>query len=165
MWTIRLSNCTKNRWLNWSTAFDFFVIYLFIATIKWNCPQQTPTNAQRMHSVYVCVCELFHSYFVWIQTDVLANIKWLGVWVAFALRRSINVSVRFDQFSSIWFLQISKSAFKLTIVHRLKLQLCMVASVQSKHFSVRAHDAHGMAQIVCSSVRVRMPCKTPSNLR
>lgn len=39
----------------------FFVIYLFIATIKYNCPQQSQTNAQQMYSVYVCarLCTFF----------------------------------------------------------------------------------------------------------
>lgn len=43
----------------------FFVIYLFIATIKYNCPQQSQTNAQQMYSVNVCVrvCALFSSIF------------------------------------------------------------------------------------------------------
>lgn len=138
MWTIRLWNYTKkNCWLNRNTAIDFFFIYL-----SQQSSEIAPNNPKQMHNKWtlhmcVCVCYFFHSYFVWFSFVVWAKMKWqwkwLWVWVySYCVDQSM---FPFDLISSVWYgfflSQISKSAFKLTIVHRLKLQLCIGLDVCS----------------------------------
>lgn len=161
MWTIWRSNCTKIA--DWIELKRLIFCYLFIyRNNQVKLPPTTPKNAQQMYSMYVCASVHFFPIhtFVWFPFVVWANIKWYGVWGTFALRRSINVSVRFDRFSSIWFLQISKSAFKLTIVHRLKLQLCMVARYKVSISQCQNTWCTPRWPKLCADVH-----KTPSNLR
>lgn len=56
---VQTAQKTVIDWIEMLRSFTFF--YLFIATIKWNCPQKFQTNAQQLYVRYVYLYSMFFS--------------------------------------------------------------------------------------------------------